>query len=176
MLTIRAMAEMGPWILTVIEVLDKRREQCARCGTTIRKVWVMEKQTEPKETWRIGSECGPNLEAMSEDLWQRTARPFKTSVAHIVTLEKLSRWELDPRSRWPEGYKRGWARELQQQISAGVLSARQRRVIGSAVSQAEKAWIATRRLADAQIPATQLLDHVESMRENPIVSTLRSGH
>lgn len=175
MLAIRAMAEMGPWILTVIEVLDGRREQCARCGTRIKNVWVMEKQTEPKERWRIGSECGPNLEAMSEDLWQRTTRPLKTSLDHVVTLDKLARWELDPRVPCPAGYMWGWARELQQQL-AGNLSAGQRRAIGSAVSQANKAWVASRRRVAAQIPVTRLLDPVESMGETPIAGALRSGH
>lgn len=140
MLTIRAMAEMGPWILTLIEVLDGRHEQCQRCDTWIKWVWIMEKQTEPKETRRIGSECGPNLEDMSEELWQRTARPFKTCVRHVSTLEKLARWERELPMCCPAGYQLGWARQQQRVLAAGGLDDRQRRVIGRNVSQADQAW------------------------------------
>lgn len=107
------------------------------------------------------------------------AAPHRTdqaSVAHIVILEKLAHWELDPRVPCPAGYTRGWARELQRRISASNLRAGERRAIGSAVSQANKACVASRQLVAAQIPVMQLLDPVESMRETPIVGTLRSGH
>lgn len=140
MLTIRAMAEMGPWTLTGIDVLDRRDEQCQRCGTWIRYVWVMQKETIPKEVWRIGSECGPDLEEMVEDLWNQTTRPFKTSVRHVSTLEKLARWERDYAAYCPRDYQLGWAEQQRRRIAAGGLTDHERRVIGSHVSQANTAW------------------------------------
>src|SRR5438105_863367 len=49
----------------VTKSLEGRDEKCQRCSTRIKNVWVMEKQTEPKETQRIGSCCGPKLEELS---------------------------------------------------------------------------------------------------------------
>lgn len=136
MLTIRAMAEMGLWTLTHIDVLDSRNEGCQRCKTRIRYVWVMEKQTEPKETWRIGSECGPNLEQMSQQLWDTSSAPFKTSVRHLATLERLVKWERN----FPEcrPYDLGWAEQQLAKIAAGGLTKHQQRVLGHHISQAEK--------------------------------------
>jgi hypothetical protein len=134
------MAEMGPWILTRIDVLDRRSENCQRCGTSIRYVWVMEKQTEPKEVWRIGSECGPTLEQVSQLLWETTTKPFKGSVRHMATLERLAEWERDYPDCRPPHYELGWAESQRATIAAGGLTPHQRRVLGSHISRAEKSY------------------------------------
>jgi hypothetical protein len=70
MLSISAMVQMGPWICTGIDVNVARDEKCERCGRWIRYVWKMELQLPaPKRHWRIGSECGPLLEHLSDELW-----------------------------------------------------------------------------------------------------------
>ena len=150
-LTIRAMAEMGPWVLQQIDVLDGRVEQCQRCSTWIKNVWVMEKQTEPKETRRIGSECGPKLEAMSEELWEIGAQPFKRSLRHLSTLERLVDLEQRLPHMAPESYVLGWAAEQRLALARG-LTPHQRLVMGSQVNRAWEAWSASirRRAAPPQ--------------------------
>ena len=139
MLTIRAMAEMGLWILDRIEVLDGRNEHCQRCDTKIKNVWVMEKQLEPVEVWRIGSECGPKLEELSRELWEANAAPFRRSLRHLVTLERIVQWEREHPQITPSSYRRGWAAE-QQRATERVLTRQQRMVMGSQVSRALEAW------------------------------------
>ena len=160
MLTIRAMAEMGPWILDHIDVLDGRNERCQRCSTKIKYVWVMEKHTEPKETWRIGSECGPTLEAVSQELWDSTIKPFKLSLRHLTTLERLLKWERHLPDLAPAGYRLGWA-VAQQAVLAGGLTPHQRRVMGSHVSHALTAWkISIRTAVEARQRAAKSADSV----------------
>lgn len=156
MLTIRTMAEMGPWMLDRIDVLTGRHERCQRCSTKIKYVWVMEKQTDPKDTWRIGSECGPTLEAVSQELWDSTTKPFKLSLRHLTTLERLAKWEHHLADMAPAGYQLGWAAAQRTALAAGLLP-HQRRVMGSHVSQALTAWkisirkhVAARQKAEAK--------------------------
>jgi hypothetical protein len=139
MLTIRAMAEMGPWLLDRIDVLEGRLERCRRCKTKIKNVWVMEKQTEPRETWRIGSECGPKLEALSQTMWDSVAAPFELSLRHLTTLERIVRWERDFPSRAPREFPLGWAAAQQRQMTS-ILTPHQRRVMGSRAGRALTAW------------------------------------
>jgi hypothetical protein len=136
MLTIRAMAQMGPWTLTHVEVLDGRVERCQRCNERIRYVWVMEKQTEPKETWRIGSDCGPALEQVSEELWRQETKPFEISRRHVVALERLAGYERDYPELRPPRYELGWAASQLRALGDGVITPHQRRVMGSQISQA----------------------------------------
>jgi len=138
-LTIRAMADMGLWVLDRIDVLDGRNERCQRCDTKIKNVWVMEKQSQPVEVWRIGSECGPQLEELSRELWDDKAAPFTRSLRHLVTLERIVKWEREYPKITPSGYRRGWAIE-QQRAMEQVLSRQQRMVMGSQVSRALEAW------------------------------------
>ncbi len=143
MLTIRAMAEMGPWLLDRIERLDRRSEKCQRCSTQIKWVWVMEKQTEPKEHWRIGCECGPQLEDMVQELWNTVAKPFKNSLNHVRKLDRLIRCETEFPQLRPEHYELGWAERQIAKIAAGGLTPRDRRVMGMQVSQNGKAYEAS---------------------------------
>jgi hypothetical protein len=138
MLTIRAMAQMGPWILTQVDVLDGRVERCQRCDERIRYVWVMEKQTEPKETWRIGSDCGPALEQVSQELWDQETKPFETSRRHFVALERLAGYERDYPGLRPPRYVLGWAAEQMRLLGDGIITPHQRRVMGSRISQATR--------------------------------------
>ncbi len=141
MLTIRAMAAMGPWILTHIDVLRRRGdEQCQRCGENLRYVWVMEKQTEPKEVWRIGSTCGPTLELVSEEMWNKLIKPFTTSIDLLLDLEHLAKWELEYPALLPRSYELGWAEKQRAIIAAGDLTAHQRMVLGHHIRAKEKAY------------------------------------
>jgi hypothetical protein len=74
-LTVKAMVAMGPWTLSHVDDLGARVGSCQRCSTKIRYVWVMllEQNGLPAEEWRIGSECGPRLEGMSQSLWDSGA-------------------------------------------------------------------------------------------------------
>lgn len=156
MLTIRAMVEMGPWFLDHIHVLPGRHDRCMRCTTKIKNVWVMEKLTDPTDTWRIGSCCGPKLQDMSEEVWDLLSKPFRLSLAHLTTLERLIRWEHEKSEMAPPGYQFGWAAEQQHKL-AQVIRAHERRVMGSQVSRALNAWkdsmrhhhLAARRRSDA---------------------------
>lgn len=135
------MAEMGPWILTHIDVRDRvGDEHCQRCREPLRYVWVMEKQTEPKETCRIGSKCGPTLEMVSKELWDTTTAPFHRSLDHLLTLEKLSVCERDYADCRPKDYELGWAEQQRTRIAAGGLTRHEQRVLGHHISQAEKKW------------------------------------
>lgn len=163
MLTIRAMAEMGPWLLDRIERLDDRYERCQRCAKRIKWIWVMEKQTEPKETWRIGCECGPQLEDMSQQLWDTVAKPFKNSVNHVRKLDRLAECERDYPQLRPAGYELGWAERQVARIAAGALTTRERRAMGMQVSRNEKTYVASvrnhfaaQRKAGAAMPAGSL--------------------
>lgn len=92
MLTIRAMARMGPWLLSHLDVLDGLDEHCQRCGEPIRYVHVMtlHEGTSSAETWRIGSTCGPLLEGMSDALWKSGTVGIERRwrlAARIITLQ-----------------------------------------------------------------------------------------
>ena len=138
MLTIYAMAQMGVWLLNRIEVLDHRSENCRRCSTSIRYVWVMALQTDPGDEWRIGSDCGPRLEHMSQELWDKVAEPFQKSLNIMTKLEKLAKWEREFPDCLPPNYVLGWAERERQAIAAEQLTKHQRMVRGHHVSQAEK--------------------------------------
>ncbi|WP_437831945.1 hypothetical protein [Sorangium sp. So ce1153] len=71
MLTISIMARFGLW--TLLRVEDKspdkiKWEHCERCDRHIRYVHVCQVDGETK-AWRIGSECGPTLVRVSEEIW-----------------------------------------------------------------------------------------------------------
>jgi hypothetical protein len=150
MLTIRAMAEMGPWIFDHIHILDGLDERCQRCSTPIKNVWVMEMQTEPKVTQRIGSCCGPKLEELSAELWKTTTAPFALSLRHMQTLARILECEAQFPQLAPREYPVGWAAE-QQRLLAKVLTKHERRVMGSRVSRARAAWQRAGRRYDAAL-------------------------
>jgi hypothetical protein len=139
LLTIRAMTKMGPWMLTHIDHLDSRSEQCQICDTPIRNVWVMEKQTEPKEVWRIGSDCGPKLEQMSEELWSLCIRPFERCLEHLRTLQRIEDCERDYPHLRPAGISPGWVDSRRTKIARGPTK-REQLVIGSEISRAEQRY------------------------------------
>lgn len=162
MLTIRAMAEMGPWLLDRIERLDEGYEHCKRCDTKIKWIWVMEKQTEPKELWRIGCECGPQLEDMSQHLWDTVAKPFKTSIPHMRKLDRLLLCERDYPQLRPDSYQLGWAGHQVARYATGGLTTRDRKVLGMQVSRNEKTYVAAVRhfFAAQRKAATRSADSV----------------
>ena len=131
-----------------IERLHGRFERCRRCNTKIKWVWVMEKQTEPKQLWRIGNECGPQLEDMSQELWDTVAKPFERSIDHVYKLDRLAMYECDYPGYRPADYELGWAAEQVARLAAGI-TPNERRVMGSHVSQHEKAYLAAIRNAYA---------------------------
>lgn len=94
----------------------------------------MEKQIEPKEVWRIGSECGPKLELVSLEMWEKTAKPLNTSIDHLRTLERLAQWERKFSAFHPPHYQLGWADQQRAIIAAGELTPHERRVLGSHIS------------------------------------------
>jgi hypothetical protein len=158
MLTIRAMAQMGPWLLNLIEHLDEGYEHCQRCETKIKWIWVMEKQTEPKERWRIGCECGPQLEDMCQELWDTVAKPFKNCIPHVRKLDRLLLCERDYPELCPSGYQLGWAEQQVARYAAGGLTARDRKLLGMQVSRNEKRYVAAvRNLFAAQRKAADSL-------------------
>lgn len=79
MFTIRATAEMGPWMLAGIDVVSVR-ERCRRCSKRIKNVWVMVQKADG-DAWRIGCDCGPQLEQMSVALWGAVAAPTNKASA-----------------------------------------------------------------------------------------------
>jgi hypothetical protein len=134
-LSIRAMATMGPWLLDRIDVLPTRAERCQRCSTRIRYVWVMVMQAAPRQTWRIGSECGPNLEDMSKEIWAAVAKPYAASVRYVPKLEKLARLEREHPNLRPADYELGWAERLTVRL-ASKLDPHHRRVLNSNINRA----------------------------------------
>ncbi|APR78531.1 Hypothetical protein A7982_03878 [Minicystis rosea] len=100
----------------------------------------MEKQIEPKETWRIGSTCGPTLEMVSEELWDTVTAPFHTSLRHLLTLERLSAWERNYPDCRPATYELGWAEQQRTKIVAGGLTRHQQKVLGHHINQANEKY------------------------------------
>jgi hypothetical protein len=91
MMTILAMARVGPWLLLEIDDVSPDSATCERCGqTNLRWVWVMELQRPPGTVVRIGSDCGPNLEEVSREMWEAAAGPFEH---RVKLLGRLGRCE-----------------------------------------------------------------------------------
>lgn len=137
MLSIFAMVRMGPWTLNRIEVLDARSDQCQRCQTKIKNVWIMERHGHRPQCQRIGSECGPQLEELSAELWGPATAPFKLSLRHLVSLRKIQTIELQSPSFLPSDYQRGWAAQQLELLARGLTPIERRRM-GRAVSMMVK--------------------------------------
>jgi hypothetical protein len=95
MLTIRAMVRFGPWTLTTIERVEQL-EHCQRCDTKIREVWVCEVDAHHnldglsgQSVWRIGSDCGPALMCVSDEVWHRETKVVSQRLRAAKRLDKL---------------------------------------------------------------------------------------
>src|SRR5215510_1687135 len=119
LLTIRAMVDMGPWLLRDVDELEGRHEKCEVCGTRIKHVWVMEKQTAPRDVKRIGSECGPRLELMSATVWNEKTKQMRGSIRQLAALAKLDSCERAHPELRPKRYPLGWAAEQRCRVGAG---------------------------------------------------------
>jgi hypothetical protein len=134
---IHAMVSIGPWLLHHIDY-SFTRERCEISKTPILWIYVMEKQTEPRITHRIGSECGPRLESVSEELWGSVLRPYRTSRQHVLALQKLLSFEASCQGT-PKGYEPGWALQQLERLSAGINQSERQRM-GRELSHASQLW------------------------------------
>lgn len=136
MMSILAMVRMGPWTLNRIEVLDALSDRCQRCETKIKNVWIMERHGHSPDCQRIGSDCGPQLEDLSAELWFPAIAPFKRSLTHLVALRKIQLIEQQSSTLLPSDYERGWAAR-QLAMLEGVLTPIERWRMGREVRALE---------------------------------------
>ena len=141
--TIHAMVIMGPWRLNRLEYVAEW-EHCAISNTKILWVYVMEKLTEPREMWRVGSECGPNLEGISDAIWAQGTAGLERSRDHVLKLRHLQQLEATVPNfsgklhlHWD--YHPGWAAGQLTRLETGI-SPRERAMMGRDISRAKKAF------------------------------------
>lgn len=140
MLTIPAMARMGPWMFLGIKDLGSVSGNCERCGEPIRYVWVMELQREPKKIVRIGSTCGPTLEEVSEHLWKTVTEPFNYRLSLLKRLERCARRiSQDPVVSPGSDYTPEWFAAMRKHVAEGDLRRGQLRALGRNFSRLDEA-------------------------------------
>lgn len=141
--TIYAMVTMGPWRLNRIEYMAEW-EHCTISDTRILWVYVMEKLTEPGEMRRVGSECGPKLEGLSDAIWTEGTADLDLSRDHVRKLRRLQQLEstvpdFSGKLHLHWDYCPGWAAGQLARLETGI-TPRERRVMGRDISRAEKAF------------------------------------
>lgn len=96
MLTIRAMVRVGPWTILGVEWIPEWTS-CQRCGERIKEVWVCEvdpvserfEELRGQAIWRIGSDCGPKLLAVSDAVWKMARSPIQRRFRLLGRAERL---------------------------------------------------------------------------------------
>lgn len=141
--TINAMVTMGPWRLNRVEYMAQW-EHCTISDTRILWVYVMEKLTEPRALRRVGSECGPKLEGLSDALWEEGTAGVDVSRAHVLKLRRLQQLEATVPGfagklclHWD--YRPGWAAAQLARLEAGI-TPHERLVMGRDISRAGTAF------------------------------------
>ena len=99
--TINAMVKVGPWTVVRVEDLDDW-DRCERCGKDIKQVWVCTVDADfdglaklnGKREWRIGSKCGPTLDAVSAAHWNGATKDLRSNIRlmhDVLRLEAAAR-------------------------------------------------------------------------------------
>jgi hypothetical protein len=96
-ITIQAMARIGPWTLESL-VRNPDWENCERCGQRIKEVWIVKVESvdlmnklHGKPEWRIGSDCGPHLLNVSEKIWKDTTSDAQKRLRKVKDIDQLKR-------------------------------------------------------------------------------------